>query len=58
MNDEIKLAAAGKGIKLWEIAEKLGITDGNLSRKLRHELSEDMKLKIYKIIDELADRRK
>ena len=52
-NQEIKLKAAGSGVKLWEIAEKLGINDGNLSRKLRHELPDEMKQEILSIIDEI-----
>lgn len=54
MNQDIKLRAAGAGVRLWQIAEKLGIADSSLSRKLRKELSENEKQKIFGIIDELA----
>ena len=54
MNQDIKLRAAGAGVRLWQIAEKLGIADSSLSRKLRKELSENEKRKIFGIIDELA----
>lgn len=53
-NTDIKLAAAGAGVKLWQIAEALGIADCSLSRKLRKELSEDEKGKIFGVIEELA----
>ncbi|MBQ6232124.1 MAG: hypothetical protein IJJ80_01290 [Clostridia bacterium] len=56
-NQEIKLKAAGAGVRLWEIAEKLGITDGNFSRKLRRELPEDEKNRILDIIKEIGERR-
>lgn len=37
-NLDIRAKAKGAGVKLWEIADKLGITDSHFSRKLRHEL--------------------
>ncbi len=53
-NQEIRQTAKNAGIKLWQIADKLSITDGTFSRKLRHELAEPEKQKILGIIAELA----
>ena len=53
-NTEIRRAAGGAGVKLWELAEALGVADATLSRKLRHELPEDEKQKILEIIDRLS----
>lgn len=53
-NSDIREAAKAAGVKLWQIADKLGITDGNFSRKLRKELSTDDKQKILTIIDDLS----
>lgn len=53
-NQEIRRAAAGAGVKLWQIAEALGISDCSLSRKLRKELLNDEKEEILSIIAELA----
>lgn len=53
-NQDIKQYAKDKNIKLWQIAGRLGINDGNFSRKLRFELQEDKKEEIRAIIDELA----
>ena len=53
-NTDIREAAKTAGIRLWQIADKLGITDGNFSRKLRKELSADEKQKIIAIISELS----
>lgn len=53
-NADIKVAAMRAGVKLWELAEALGIADTSLSRKLRHELPEDEKQKILEIIDRLS----
>ena len=40
-NQNIRKAAAGAGVKLWQIADKLGYTDSYFSRLLRKELPED-----------------
>jgi len=53
-NSDIKKRAKLCGVRLWEIAEQLKINDGNFSRRLRRELTEDEKKKIFAIIDELA----
>ena len=53
-NQDIKLAAAGAGVKLWQIADALGVNDGNFSRKLRHELTAEEKAQILEIIDALS----
>lgn len=53
-NQDIRRTAAGSGVKLWQIAEALGIADCSLSRKLRKELPNDEKEKIFSIIDQLA----
>lgn len=53
-NKEIRDYARIKDVKLWKIAEKLNMRDSNFSRLLRHELTEDKKQEIHKIIDELS----
>ena len=57
-NYDIKEAAKIAGIKLWQIADKLGINDGNFSRKLRKELSQEEKQRILDIIAELQKETK
>lgn len=54
MNEHIKSYAKDRGVKLWEVAYRFGITDGNFSRKLRRELPPKEREKIMEIIDELA----
>ena len=56
-NQDIKLLAAGSGIRLWQVAQKLGITDSYFSRKLRKELPEEEKAKIRAIITELSNHQ-
>lgn len=53
-NQDIRRTAAGSGVKLWQIAEALGIADCSLSRKLRRELPAQEKEKIFGIIRELS----
>lgn len=57
-NHDIKEAAKRAGIKLWQIADKLGINDGNFSRKLRKELTPEEKQKIFDIIADLQREKK
>ncbi len=56
-NVELRDAARGAGVKLWQIADGLGIADANFSRKLRHELPETEKEKIFEIIEQIAAER-
>lgn len=53
-NQDIRRVAAGAGVKLWQIADALGIADCNLSRKLRKELPQEEKDKIFSIIKQLS----
>ncbi len=50
---EVKQLAKQNGVCLWQIAEKLGINDGNFSRKLRKPLSEADAAKVLVAIDQL-----
>lgn len=44
-------------VKYWEVAEALGITDGNFSRKLRKELPRKEKEVITNKILELKNKK-
>ena len=52
-NNDIKSQAKISGVCLWQVAQKLGITDSTFSRKLRRELPEKEKERIFVIIEEL-----
>lgn len=56
-NIDIRLYASRRGVRLWEIAEKLTLQDSNFSRKLRKELPADEKERIKGIIDEIVKER-
>lgn len=52
-NKDVRNTAAGSGVRLWQIAEALGIADCSFSRKLRKELPDDEKQRIFGIIESL-----
>lgn len=53
-NSDIRQEIKSAGLRLWQIAEALGMQDNNFSRRLRHELSEAEKAKIREIIADLS----
>ena len=56
-NQEIRNYAKKMGVKLWEIADVLGILDCNFSRKLRKPLPCEECDKLISIIDEIASKK-
>ena len=57
MNADIRKAAKTANVRLWQVAEELGISDFTLSRRLRHELSEKQKVEVLEAIRAVAARR-
>lgn len=53
-NQDVRRSATVAGVKLWQIADALGIADCNFSRKLRKELPQEDKDKIFSIIERLS----
>lgn len=53
-NFDIREAAVSSKVKLWQIADELGIADSNFSRKLRKELPKEEKERILSIIKQLS----
>ena len=54
MNADIKGKASASNVRLWQIADALGIADTTLSKKLRKELPENEKERIFTIIENLS----
>ena len=52
-NQMVRQIAKKENIRLWEIGEKLGMSDASFSRLLRKELDEATKARIFAIIREL-----
>ena len=53
-NQDIIQTATESSVRLWQIADALGIADCSFSRKLRKELSQEEKEKIFSIIQKLS----
>lgn len=53
-NVEIREKAKKNGVKLWMVAEALGMADSAFSRKLRHELAANEREQVLSVIDQLA----
>lgn len=56
-NKEIKEKAKKCGVRLWKIADELGLQDCAFSRKLRKELPLEEKQRILEVIDRLAQEK-
>lgn len=50
-NLDIRNYAKSKGVKQWQVAEELGVTEFAFSRQLRHELSDIDKQAVRAAVD-------
>ena len=57
MNDDVRKAAKAAKVRLWQVAEELGISDFTLSRRLRHELPQTEKAEMMGAIQTIAARQ-
>lgn len=56
-NLDIRKTIETSNFKYWQVANKLGMTDGNFSRMLRIELTKENKDRVLKAINELKEER-
>ena len=56
-NQNIRDYAKNKGVRFWEVADKMNVSEPTITRKLRYELSKEDTQKIMSIIDEIAQTR-
>lgn len=56
-NLDVRVYAQQKGVRLWRIAQALGIVDSTLCKKMRFELPDEEKERFREIIDTLAQQR-
>ena len=54
-NNDIRTKARGNGVYIYEIAEKLNISEPTFNRWLRKELSEDLKQKALAAIEQIRE---
>lgn len=50
---EIKERILAAGLRVWQVADAFGCTDGNFSRKLRRDFSDADTEKVLSIIEHL-----
>jgi predicted XRE-type DNA-binding protein len=55
-NQDIRRYAKQNGVKLWQVAKVMGVSEPTMTRLLRQELSESKKTEFIRIINELAAR--
>ena len=53
---EVKAYILEQGLRLWQVAQKLNINDGNFSRKLRNNFTDDEVKQIKTIVKELKQK--
>lgn len=56
-NSDIRVCAIEYGVRMWELADQLGISPETLSRKLRRELEPAEKERMIQTIQTIAVRR-
>lgn len=56
-NEAIREKVKATGVRYWEVAERIGVSDVTLCRQLRRELPETRQQLILRAIDELARRK-
>ena len=57
-NERIKTAARESQVRLWELADALGLNDSQLSRKLRHEFSDAERESALEVIQKIQNERR
>ena len=53
-NGELKQYAIGKGVRLWQVAERFGCSDVTLCRRLRKEFPKADSDRFKACVDEIA----
>ncbi len=53
---EIKAYILEQGVRLWQVAQKLNMNDGNFSRRLRKDFTDDEVKQIKTIVKELKQK--
>lgn len=54
-NIDIRNKARENGVPLWKIAESLGMSETGFSRKMRYEMNDDDKTKVFQAIENVKN---
>ncbi len=57
-NFDVRERASMSGVYLWQLAAALGVSEPTLFRRLRMELPQSEKDRIFKVIDRIEAERK
>ena len=57
-NEDLKRYAAGKGVRLWQVAKRFGVTDGWFSKLLHDPLPDEKATMFRRFVDELAGEQR
>lgn len=57
-NEIIRVTAKRNGVNLWEIGDRLGVSEATITRKLRRELNEEDRSLFLGVIEEVAHTKK
>lgn len=56
-NDDIRETAKERGIRLYEIADSLGISEATFNRWMRKPLRDDIRTRVLAIIEEISNNK-
>lgn len=54
-NMDIRRKAMENGVPLWKVAESLGMSESGFSRKMRYEMNDDDKTKVFQAIENVKN---
>lgn len=57
-NEEIRMWMHKNGVRMWEVADKIGICESNFSKWWRHPLDTDKKKAVMRSVREILAERK
>lgn len=56
-NRQIKERAKKEGVRLWQVADMLGVSEATMTRMLRKELPQAKQQEIMTIIDQISEAK-
>lgn len=57
MNEELKRYARVQGVYLWQVADKLAISEATVYRRLRHVMSDEEHAAFIAAVDAIVEER-
>ena len=57
-NADVRSTAKAAGVFLWEVAEELNVSEPTITRKLRHEMTQEEKNRFAVAIKKISERKR